>query len=125
LEKDGAQLVIVNGLGASIQSLWLADHDGRIHTAANVVAGQRAVLSASGESVSAQTGVSVLLERLSYSPWGHGGSNEIATSLVPGSYFAELESNPFVENGLGERASSARLRSLALVFGLLEPDTLP
>src|SRR6185369_17577401 len=45
VENLNGQLTVVNGLGAPIRSLWLADGAGQIYTATNIVAGQKANLS--------------------------------------------------------------------------------
>jgi len=41
--------------------------------------------------------------------------------LRPNTYIAELDANPFIENGLGAKAQSARTKSHALVYGTLDP----
>jgi len=48
-----------------------------------------------------------------------------ADFLRPGSYIAELDRNPFLENGLGAKVKPERLRSSAVVYGILEGRTGP
>jgi hypothetical protein len=41
--------------------------------------------------------------------------------LLPNTYIAVLDGNPFIENALGVTASAKRARSSAIVFGVLDP----
>ncbi|HLP76166.1 MAG TPA: hypothetical protein VK327_04545, partial [Candidatus Paceibacterota bacterium] len=70
-------------------------------------------------------GARTLAERIGFTPIGDLAARNPASFLVPGSYIAELDTNPFLENGLGARAKSARTRSKAVVFGLLESGVQP
>ncbi|HPU57537.1 MAG TPA: hypothetical protein PLH97_14855, partial [Verrucomicrobiota bacterium] len=127
LEMEGGKLIAVNGLGAPIQSLWLSDHDGRIYTATNVAAGQRTVLLPSSAAVSTSKEVplrALASTALGYSPW-EKAAGDVLSLLTPGSYIAELEGNPFVENALGARSITSRSRIKSTVYGLLEPAGAP
>ncbi len=114
---DGG-LSVVNGLGADVRRFWYADEQGQIHTAEGVRAGARAALAATDTKVQAdgangparayQADWLVTLGNVVKYPERH---------LVPGSYLAELEAAPFVEEGLaGARAE----RCWSLVLGTLK-----
>jgi hypothetical protein len=123
LESANGQLTAVNGLGAPIERLWLADGASRIYLATNVPAGQKVTLSATGTSLRKddQLGVRTLLEKC-----GPQANLTGATSyLLPNTYIAELAGNPFFENGLGPRAQAARTKSHAVVYGTIEPLVKP
>jgi hypothetical protein len=115
---------ILNGLGAPIKSLWLADQDMHFYQAADVPAGQPAVLKAVSNPPPAQKlGPRGLLGSLGYAPSPPG--DESLNYLQPGTYLAVLEGNPFVENALGAAASAKRTRSSAVVYGILDPPATP
>jgi hypothetical protein len=124
LETSGQQLSVVNGLGASIRSLWLADSRGRIFTATNVGLGQKAVLLLSGNTVHIDSGRNVRAFGSDFVGREIQMTNALAL-LLPNTYIAELDTNPFIENGLGPKASSARTKSRSIVYGLLEPPRPP
>jgi hypothetical protein len=127
VEGAGAQLVVVNGLGASIRSLWLADKSGKIYLATNIVAGQKANLVGSVESpnVSQKLGARELSEKIGFTQLKEFDLASAPSYLLPGTYIAELDSNPFLENGLGAKAKSARKKSRSLVYGILETSYQP
>lgn len=118
--EDGS-LSAVNGLGANIRELWLADADGNIHHAKDIRAGAEANLSLRNDSVTEDSGVDVLqkaftsnwlevVAQFSESPEKH---------LRPGCYIALLEGAPFIEKGL-RGADPTKCRSL--VYGILRVD---
>jgi len=41
--------------------------------------------------------------------------------LLPDTYIAVLDGNPFIENALGSASSPKRTKSSAVVFGILDP----
>ena len=45
--------------------------------------------------------------------------------LLPDSYIAELDDNPFIENALGSASSPKRTKSSAVVFGILDAADRP
>jgi hypothetical protein len=117
-ETNNGQTTIVNGLGATIKNLWLADGGSHVFVATNIPAGQKFTLAASTTLLKKeeQSGAKGLLEKC-------GPQADISDGtpfLKPNTYVAELEGNPFFENGLGSRAQSARTKSSAVVFGTLE-----
>jgi hypothetical protein len=127
LEPAGAQLSAVNGLGASVRSLWVADQAGRVFTATNIVAGQKAILLQSGDTpkVTQRLGFRALAEQVGFSQLAGFSATNAVAYLLPGTYIAELETNPFLENGLGVRAKSARTKSRSVVYGILETSSNP
>ncbi|HKI69874.1 MAG TPA: hypothetical protein VKA67_09820, partial [Verrucomicrobiae bacterium] len=121
LENDNDRLEIVNGLGAPIKLLWLADASGEIYEAQNVGAGQKAGLTPSGHSqVSDQLGADKLFHDLGFAVNLTSLQTGGEKYLRPGTYIAELDGSPFIENALGSAASPRRTKSRAVVFGILD-----
>ncbi len=120
IENQAGKLEAVNGLGAPIKSLWFADAGGKIYHAGNVAAGQTASLIPSGNSrVSDQLGAGEFLGAIGFatqSTW----LDSPERFLLPGTYIAVLEGNPFIENALGPAASPKRTRTTAVVYGMLD-----
>jgi len=122
-ENQNGQATVVNGLGATIKNLWLADGNSHVFIATNIAAGQKFTLAASTTLLKKeeQSGAHGLLEKC-------GPQGDIADGtpyLQPNTYVAELDSNPFFENGLGSKAQSARTKSHAIVFGTLAAPATP
>ncbi len=111
-EKDS--ISVVNGLGADIQSLWVADRNGEIHMAINIQAGAQAKLNptgsrAAGDDLREPLGDNDWLGKMKYIEQNAG------QYLMPGCYLAVLDSSPFVEEGLKDvKTRKAR----ALVYGV-------
>jgi hypothetical protein len=123
IENQNGQTTVVNGLGATIKSLWLADGGSHVFVATNITAGQKIILPASTDTLEKyeKSGVRSLLEKC-------GAQADISDGtpfLQPNTYVAELDANPFIENGLGAKAQSARTKSHAVVFGTLESPAKP
>ncbi len=128
LEGSGAQTSIVNGLGSPIRSLWLADWSGQIYTASKVPAGQKAkltVLSGMSRAATERIGVGALSDTFGFAQSRELAATNAVACLRPGTYVAELETNPFLENGLGAKAKSARTKARSIVYGLLEKEVQP
>jgi hypothetical protein len=127
IETAGNQLTIVNGLGANIKSLWLADQGGRIYHAGEVEAGQKAALTSMMRSAKAgpDNGPEAFEKKMGFAAQMPLASFDPMNFLRPGSYIAELDRNPFLENGLGAGVKQERLRSSAVVYGILEGRTGP
>lgn len=120
--NENGRLQVVNGLGATIQSLWVADADLNFYEATNIVAGQKAPLVLSKDPPPAEkTGARGLLRDFGFAPATPGPDASASKYLQPGTYLAVLEGNPFIENALGAAASPKRTRASGLVFGILEP----
>ena len=123
IESQNGQTTVVNGLGATIKSLWLADGGSHVFVATNIPAGQKILLAASMDTLKKdeQSGPRGLLEKCG----AQGDISDGTPFLQPNTYVAELDGNPFIENGLGAKAQSARTKSHAVVFGTLEPPAKP
>jgi hypothetical protein len=121
LDYGAGQRTAMNGLGAPIRSLWVADFEGKIYTGNGIAAGQTATLSpcVARPKVYAQSGLRTFLDRPTVEPLD-GITNNATDYLLPNTYVAELETNPFMENGLGPKAKSARTRARCVVYGILE-----
>ena len=142
---DGT-LTVVNGLGANVKTLWLADAQGRLHEATAIAAGAKSTLIATGEIIA--RGPLPDLSKFVHDPINQISSRsledlkprlrpdvyfaELETGqwlksfqpqlwLRPGVYFAELEGSPFVESAL---PGATKSRASSLVIGLLEPEVL-
>ena len=118
IETQSGQTMVVNGLGATIKNLWLADGSSHVFMATNIPAGQKILLAASTQVLQKdeQLGPKGVLD-------GCGAAASITDGtpfLRPNTYVAELDANPFIENGLGVKAQSARTKSHAVVYGTLE-----
>ncbi len=123
IERNGNELNIVNGLGADISRLWLADENGNVFIVMNNVgAGQKAKLSPFKDhpKLGARLGVKGLFKELGYTVQLHSEGQNTAEFLVPGSYVAELKENPFLEKGLSGKTKPASGQGRSFVFGMLE-----
>jgi hypothetical protein len=121
--NENGKLQIVNSLGAPVKSLWIADKDMNLYQASNVDAGQKAglVLATSPAGMS-RTGPDGLWHDLGFT--APTVSLDARKYLLPNTYIAVLEGNPFIENALGAAASPKRTRSSAVVFGILDPTDI-
>ena len=121
--NENGKMQIVNGLGAQIKSLWVADADMNFYEANNVAAGQKAGLILSKQSsTSEKSGAQGLKQDFGFTILRADGLNDSAGKyLLPNSYIAVLDGNPFIENALGSVASPKRTKSSAVVFGILDP----
>jgi hypothetical protein len=124
---ENGKLQIVNGLGAGIKSLCFADADGKIYSAADIRAGQQMTLNTSGSSsISTQLGALGLKQDFGYTLANTTSllTPDVQKYLLPNTYVAVLDGNPFIENALGPAASAKRTRMNGIVFGILEsPET--
>jgi hypothetical protein len=98
---DGA-LTAANGLGAEVSRLHYADEQGRVYRAGPIPAGARAVLAATGETLPADREWEEA-RALYAGDWVGLVASAARTPtrlLGPRCYLAELDSAPFVEEGL-------------------------
>jgi hypothetical protein len=121
--EAGNQHTVVNGLGATVRTLWFKDVEGRLFTATGIPAGQTAILTPSSNSSAGGGGARSLLPRIGAIQVDEIVSTNAPSYLMPRTYIAELEANPFLENALGPKAKSARTKSRCVVYGVLEPRT--
>lgn len=119
--NQNGKMQIINGLGAEIKSLWVADADVNVYQADNVDAGQKAGLILSKLSrTSEKEGADGLLRDISFTAHTDSLSEMAGKYLLPNTYIAVLDGNPFIENALGSAASPKRTKSSAVVFGILD-----
>ncbi|HKC87307.1 MAG TPA: hypothetical protein VKG02_15085, partial [Blastocatellia bacterium] len=117
-EGDGA-ISVVNGLGADVRKLWLADRNGEIYSANEIRAGAEAKLSLTNRKlVDYRAG---MRELFTSNDWP-GKMKEVESSpqrfLAPGCYLAALDAGPFVEEGLKNVGTR---KGRALVYGISAP----
>ncbi len=113
--KHGNPLA-VNGLGAKIKKLWLADEKGRIFTGADISAGSRAELKPTDMKTSSKTNNE--LRRTYTNSWTPNFmENQVTQHLIPNTYIATLDGCPFIEKGL---AAPDNLDLNATIFGIME-----
>jgi hypothetical protein len=116
IRRSGDSISVVNGLGADIRALWLADRDGKIYSAREIRAGAETKLG-TASFVVAENKAS-LREVFTDGYW-LGAMKAVETNpqryLAPGCYLAALDATPFVEEGLkGVETRKAR----SLVYGV-------
>jgi len=123
--NEHGTLRVVNGLGAPIKSLWVADADMNFYEAENVAAGQIAGLILSKQpQPSEKSGANGLLRDISFAAHAESLGDSAGKYLLPNTYIAVLDGNPFIENALGPASSPKRTKSSAVVFGILDPTDI-
>jgi len=124
--NENGQLQVLNGLGAPIKSLWITDANLNFYKADNVAAGQKAGLILSkAPQTSEKSGANGLLHDISFAAHPDGLKENSGKYLLPNTYIAVLDGNPFIENALGAASSPKRTKSSAVVFGILETEGKP
>jgi hypothetical protein len=119
--SENGKLQIINSLGAPIKSLWFADADLNVYQAANIAAGDKGGLIPARQLPSGgKSGPNGLLRDLGFSAPSAALTNSAGGYLLPNTYIAVLDGNPFIENALGAAASPKRTKSSAVVFGVLD-----
>ena len=118
--NNNGKLEAVNSLGATIKSLWFADANQNVYEANNIVAGEKGGLVLSKQSQAPdKASVSGLLHDISFA--GRADSmGDAGKYLLPNTYIAVLDNNPFIENGLGPNANTKHTKCSAVVFGILD-----
>lgn len=117
---DGGALVATNGLGAAVESLVLADSEGRLYAAqGRLEAGASIGLVAQPRKAA---GARAALREL-YRGELPGSVNELvehpAAHLRPGTYVARLAASPFLERALRDVREA---RTEAVVYGILDDE---
>jgi hypothetical protein len=120
--NENGKMEIVNSLGAPIKSLWFADADMKMFEAHNIPAGQKGGLVSSALKVTTKSGQDGLLRLIGIAPHGDLPDEGIEKNILPGSYIAVLEGNPFIENALGAASVAKRTKSTTVVFGIMETE---
>jgi hypothetical protein len=119
--NENGKIEIINGLGAPIKSLWIADADMNFYEAENVAAGEKAGLVLSRQSpFSEKSGPNGLLRDITFAAHAEALNGNVGKYLLPNTYIAVLDGNPFIENALGSASSPKRTKSSSVVFGILE-----
>jgi hypothetical protein len=117
-EGDGA-ISVVNGLGADLRELWLADRGGKVYSAGGIRAGAEAKLSLTNRKLADYR--AGMRELFTSNDWP-GKMNEVELNpqrfLAPGCYLATLDAGPFVEEGLKNVGTR---KGRALVYGISAP----
>ena len=118
--QDGKLISVVNGLGSAIQTVWVADAEGRIYSAASVPAGAKAPLLPDRIAPNA-AGTASALRATFASSWIESIEAVAAHPerfMLPHSYVALLDDTPFAEPGLPEKGTKRADRTL--VYGILK-----
>jgi hypothetical protein len=134
--EEGGGISVVNGLGADIKRLVVADRKGRLYTAGHIAAGAKASLRlAAGAKASLRPGGTVKLSSHTaantfrnlyirdrwYQAYADA-EGRLDEYLTPGAYAAVMDAatakDPFLERGLGKATFDAEE---SIVFGL-SPD---
>jgi hypothetical protein len=115
--RRGAQdsISIVNGLGAGIRQLWLADKTGEIYTATNISAGAESRLTPINLKAA---GAADKLRQVFTGNWLETINNlepNPREALAPGCYLAVLDASPFIEEGLHNVKTR---KSKTVVYGI-------
>jgi len=119
--KQGNPMV-VNGLGAHIKKLWLADQDGRIYSDNNIPAGSRSAPRPTRMKAAPETDTDPFREIYTSFSWKQNPAplkNWAAKHLRPNTYIVLLEGCPFIEKGL---ADPDNLNTDATIFGIMKPN---
>ena len=99
-EADG-KLSLLNGLGANIKTLTVADEKGLLYVASDIPAGERATLERGKGRISGEylknDGWRTIYKN---NEWITGGKPTPKDLLGPRMYFAVVEGSPFHEQGL-------------------------
>jgi hypothetical protein len=110
----GGKLTVVNGLGAPIKQLTLADRDGRLLAAANIPAGAEVAL----DLLDIKAGATQNRRSLYKAAW-LSGVRTLADSprdyLQPQTYVAVLDGSPFTDNAM---PAAREQGSIAVVYGI-------
>jgi hypothetical protein len=116
IRRLGDSISVVNGLGADINALWVADRDGKIYSAKEIRAGAETKLGPTGFGIDENK----LHLRWLFTTGNWLGMMDATVGvpqryLAPGCYLAALDRSPFVEEGLkGVETRKGR----ALVYGV-------
>jgi hypothetical protein len=111
----GGKITVVNGLGAPIKQLTLADREGNLHAAGNIPAGAEVALEPCG----AKAGSPGILRDFYRGPWLRAigeMTNSPPRGLRPLTYVAVLDGSPFTDNAMPDARA---VNCLAVVYGIL------
>lgn len=118
LNENGG-LELVNGLGAPIKQLWLADANRNLYMAASVSEGDKAgLIPCQATAAKEPSGAQGLLRQITFAT--SSAMTNYGQFLPPNTYIAVLDGNPFIENALGSASSRKNTSASAVVFGILD-----
>lgn len=109
-------LQVVNGLGADLDWLLLADADGGLHRVDHLAAGAETVLEPTGTRADGKADGARFFFHSELPIRLRQASNQGESFLRPGTYLAASSEGPFMENALA-KAEAPRYESL--IYGLL------
>jgi len=119
VRREAGHLVAINGLGATIRELWVADQYGAAWVARDVPAGKEVVLTRSGQAIDPAI-KDPAFHLGAPSLWGTlqaRFAKDPRSALRAGSYVAVIERSPFVEAAL---ARPSTFSSDAVVIGFMK-----
>jgi hypothetical protein len=128
VRSSPAGLVAVNGLGADIRKLWVADGDGKVYYAQDIIKGAEVPLAPEPggrrvEGPTARNGRGVAKAgalRSAFATNWAGNVNAFIGNptkyLRPGTYIALLDGTPFIAEGL--KGAKPR-KSRSVVYGIM------
>lgn len=110
------KLNIINGLGADIESLTIVDHSGKIYKTSNLKAGVSIEITALAKPprVSGKKLSTLLAENIWYAPT----KPTTKIQLDPGTYLAEMNAAPFMNNGISYK--KCQLKENSIIHGVWE-----
>lgn len=116
---DDKTLSVSNGLGAKINSLSLADANGKVFVGGDIAAGAEKTLAANGQTVAVTT-LGIAEDGLANSrvEIARRVARDSINYLRPNMYIAQLDGSPFVQSGLSERGM--QLTASSVVIGLVK-----
>ena len=117
--RAGSALEAVNGLGVDLESLHLADRDGRLYAARGIAAGAAVGLEPTGERLAAGPGVLRDAYRGDLPSRLWRMEQEPERYLRPGTWLAVVRASPFIETGLDDLD---RVAEKAVIYGIYEED---
>ncbi len=121
-QSDGRP-VVVNGLGAPIDRLFLADTQGKVYSGRQIPVGARVIL----DDAFAHVDPSISLEKFlrpAYIAFAKNRQlewlqNKEQTYVTPNTYVAQIDGCPFIEKGLTDPDN---LELNAIIFGVIAPS---
>jgi hypothetical protein len=94
-----------------------------LYQAGHVGAGEKGgLLLSKSPGAPQKLGAAGMLRDLGFAGSQHPLGDEAGKYLLPNSYVAVLDGNPFLENALAGAASARRTKSSCVVFGILEVE---
>jgi len=123
-DETGMPIAVLNGLGADIKELWLADSTGALYNAEAIPAGAvgkiKPWLSSEGIKDDGASDWRDIYRKGDWFGIGAFAPGNVTRRLVPDSYMVILDGAPFMRNGLDQ---SAHINARSTVIGLLEAHT--